>query len=334
MDFTILRHITVMVLSVILLSFTSCGEDNDGILTTPSLENVEQNSDSHLPDVTPVSFEFEQTSEKAIAAQFEALAEKIASLENTPESMSELLLALGYDSKAAAQDFNLDAVIASYERGLADAEGATYSPVSAHLDAIFDIVGSSVYSPDYKYKKLQQYKSEFVSITHEGLSQDEANALLYEINLQSYLVKSLAGEFNNGKAGGALAEVIKIILEIFDISFITAESIFTDGGTCATAIISLAASMISCGTVFLGNPFGGFSCVLIPIKVNKAKKKCNKGNVVWTCEMSPDPCCGVNCIPGFKCSYPEGECVPDHENDPCQSCDADQVCMGGRCVNM
>lgn len=74
---------------------------------------------------------------------------------------------------------------------------------------------------------------------------------------------------------------------------------------------------------------GAWKCALLPLDVLSVAEACAREERKDPCAGSSNPCCGVNCIQGYKCV--NGSCVKDLGSDPCRNCGPTEQCLNGIC---
>jgi len=219
------------------------------------------------------------------------------------------------------------------------------SAMGMHLNLIEDIVDSS--SPDEVDGMLEMYKQDLINSPPEGLSSDELNGLVSDIDLEKTINKIAYGvseygsrrELGDGIVGLAellgipkwLAELIKeaLIPLGLEISF----DIFDDLTKCAKAWIKFIAALIKC----ILKP--GWGCIMMIWYLRDIIKYCKNTKPPTSSPTCPpsDLCCGVRCFePYHFCAPWNGICTYDPDADPCNPnpCDLDAICVNGDCVYM
>ncbi|PPK88850.1 hypothetical protein CLV84_1824 [Neolewinella xylanilytica] len=315
MNYVILRRSAATAMLACLFVFTNCVEDRENAFT---IIDAAPSGAVELPD--------ESVSETSMEVSVRKVLASVSRLPVKPLKFSELMVGLGYQNKAEGIAFDLAAPIESFEIGMARQDQPANTPLQQSLNEVFEILSTQSPSPTEAYESLNRYEDQFLRNLPEGIDHTEANVVLHDINLYKASLKILYPNHFSDNGNPKASQVVKDILSLFGLTVDFMSEAGVDA--CAVAILAAVASAVSCA---MGNVFSCTSLTLL--KLPKAFKTCRKKPVPWTCDMSPDPCCGVNCRAGYTCDYWTSTCVYDAASDPCQNCLPGQICANGRCVN-
>lgn len=232
--------------------------------------------------------------------------------------MSDRLMVLKEFANSENIEFDLNRTIESYENGVSKTDLSTGDIfVQNQYDIVLVMIAEygltnklKLALMDYREELITEAANSNIDIKYYNIALDWSWIVEYMADskaYQDYLNQILFG-----------SDLLNTNLSIQSRGFLS----------CYFAQVALGLVQIACSAGI------DIACGQIPELQARVESECNDGPPLGPCENSPNPCCGVNCIPGYMCV--SGDCVIDPNNPPeClndSDCPEFHSCAGHECI--